>query len=140
MKLLTKNTDYAVRALVYCALQKKGRFIPSLEIAQAQGIPLSFLRLLLQKLIRAGFLHAREGKEGGVQLAKPAAAISVLSIMKLLQGEVRLSECLFRKRLCPARATCVLRHKITALESKLAKEFEDITIAGLAYEIEGKRA
>lgn len=137
MKLLTKNTDYAVRALLHCALDSTGRYVPSSEMAQAQGIPLRFLRSLLQKLIKGGFLEAREGKSGGVRLAKPPESITVLDLMRLLQGELHVSECLFRRRLCPARTGCVLRRRLLSIENGLSREFAAITIGGLARDLFG---
>ena len=139
MRLLNKNTDYAVRALLHCALDSEKRFLSSSEISKAQGIPLRFLRVLLQKLIKGGLLESREGKGGGVRLARRPEKITVLELMRLLQGELRVSECLFRRRMCPARSGCVLRHRLLSIESKLAGEFAAITIGGLAGELSGAK-
>ena len=49
MKLLTKETDYAVRALVYLAANRD-RFVSSREISKEEEIPLPYLRRILQKL------------------------------------------------------------------------------------------
>ena len=135
MSLLNKNTDYAVRALLQCALTGGEAYLSSSEISRAQGIPLRFLRVLLQKLIKGGFLESREGKGGGVRLAVPPAKISVLSVLRLMQEGGCVSQCLFRKRQCPMRASCVLRPRLLSIEKKLELEFSSLNIGVMAAEL-----
>jgi len=52
LKLLTKDTDYAVRAIVNLARNPEG-YRSSRMIAVDEGIPLQFLRRILQKLTAA---------------------------------------------------------------------------------------
>jgi len=131
MKLLTKNTDYAVRALLTLALAPKGEFVPSSAIAGAQAIPLPFLRRILHTLLEAGFVEAQEGKGGGTRLARTPDRISVGELIRVFQGPVEISQCLFRRRFCRNRSTCVLRHRLKGIEARLADEFESITIKNL---------
>lgn len=133
MKLLTKNADYAVRALVELAL-KEGSFISAKTIADKQGIPYEFLRKILRTLISEGFVMSREGQVGGFRLDKDAGKIKVSDIIRIFKGEIRVSECLFRKKICPNRAKCVLRHKMQKIENIVTKEFEKITIESLIKE------
>ncbi len=130
MKLLTKNTDYAVRALIYLAGQE-GRFVSSREIANKQKIPLQYLRRILQLLIKAEFVAAKEGVGGGVTLNIIPGMIRVADVIRICQGKIQLSECLFRKRNCFQRGTCVLRKRLLQVERKVAGEFEQITIGNL---------
>ena len=71
MKLLTKDTDYAVRAIVNLARNPEG-YRSSRTIADEESIPLQFLRRILQTLTKAGLVVSREGVTGGVKLkSKP---------------------------------------------------------------------
>jgi Rrf2 family protein len=130
MKLITKNTDYAVRALIQLA-KEPGRYVSAAEISKRETIPVPFLKRLLQTLIKEKYLLSREGAAGGVRLNKRTDRIRIIDIMKLFQGEFRISECMFRKRICPNRATCVLRRRMRTIESNLIAEFAGITIATL---------
>ncbi|MCX5778454.1 MAG: Rrf2 family transcriptional regulator [Elusimicrobia bacterium] len=122
MKLITKQTDYAVRALGY--LSGRGdTFISSSEIARAENIPASFLRRIMQVLIKAGIVAAREGKNGGVRLAVNPATVRMIQLIELFQGKIELSDCMVRKDICPNRRTCALRTKIQQAERRL---FQDI--------------
>ncbi len=127
MKLITKNTDYAVRAVLFLAGRQK-EFISSREIARRNEIPLPFLRRILQVLIREGVIDSREGVDGGVRLRRKPEDITLGGLISLFQGEIQLSECMFRKKVCRNRSTCVLRRRIKEMEKKLATEFQKITI------------
>jgi Rrf2 family protein len=135
MKLLTKNTDYAVRALIHVAANP-GRYIPASEIAKKESIPAQFLKRILQILIAEGFLSSKEGITGGVRLRREPGRISVIDIIRLFRGDFQISECMFRGKLCPNRPTCVLRARIQGIEQKITKEFEGISIADLLKDTE----
>jgi Rrf2 family cysteine metabolism transcriptional repressor len=136
MKLLTKDTDYAVRAIVYLARNDDG-YRSSREISAAEGIPLQFLRRILQQLAKAGLVASREGVAGGVKLKVRPDEIRVSDIIKIFQGDIEISDCMFRKRLCANRATCVLRKRIQSIEAMVTREFEKVTISGLLGDMEG---
>lgn len=135
MKLLTKDTDYAVRAIVYLARNSEG-YRSSREIADSEGIPLQFLRRILQTLTKAGLVTSREGVTGGVKLNAKPRDIRVSDVIKIFQGDIELSDCMFRKRLCSQRSTCVLRSRIQSIEKIVNREFEKVTIATLLSDLE----
>ncbi len=64
MNLISKKTDYAVRALMYLA-REKDRVVPASEISKKENIPDKFLKRLLQVLLKKGYLTSKEGKGGG---------------------------------------------------------------------------
>ncbi|MBI4845504.1 MAG: Rrf2 family transcriptional regulator [Candidatus Omnitrophica bacterium] len=130
MKLLTKNSDYAIRAIVYLA-RHSGCFVSSREIAKSESIPLLFLRRILQVLIRERIVLSREGVYGGVKLDRPVARLSVADIIRIVQGDIQLSECMFRKRICLNHSHCALRKRINNIKKKVIHEFENLTIKSL---------
>ncbi|MCX7005499.1 MAG: Rrf2 family transcriptional regulator [bacterium] len=133
MKLLTKKTDYAVRALLRLA-QHDGR-LSARRIAAAEHIPLQFLRAIVQTLAQAGYVTTREGVTGGVALARAPRAIRLADILQLFQGTLDMTECLFRKKVCRNRATCVLRHRLLDIEHTVLAKFQRITIASLLKDL-----
>jgi Rrf2 family protein len=137
MRLITKETDYAIRAVMQLARQP-GVFVSSAEMAAAEKIPLPFLRRILQRLLKAGLVVSREGATGGVSLHVHPERIQMLDIMRVFQGQVELSECMFRRKLCANRGTCVLRRRIRAIEQRLTDEFAGISIADLLSDAQGR--
>lgn len=130
MKLLTKDAEYAIRALLALA---KGRdvFLSVRDISKSQDIPYQFLRRVLQKLIKQKLVKSREGAGGGFRINKNPDAIDVVDIIKIFQGNIRFSDCMFRKQLCRNRSTCVLRKEIKRIEELVDKKFRGISIGVL---------
>jgi Rrf2 family protein len=137
MKLLTKETDYAIRAIIHLARHEDG-FISSRDISSQEGIPLQFLRRILQSLIKAGMVESREGANGGVSLKADPADIRIADLIKLFQGNIQLTECMFRRQICSNRETCVLRKRIRKIENMVTREFESLTIEDLLRDLEVK--
>ncbi|MBU2102122.1 MAG: Rrf2 family transcriptional regulator [Candidatus Omnitrophota bacterium] len=129
MKLLTKHSDYAVRALLFLA--KNQVYSSSRKIATKQGIPYQFLRRILQQLIAGGLVVSRGGGQGGFKLIKKPESVSVVDVIKIFQGDVQFSQCMFRRQLCAHRAACVLRREISRIEKIVDNEFRKVTLAKL---------
>lgn len=130
MKLITRDTDYAVRALSYIA-QKEPEMISTGELFKELKIPRPFLRKILQILNKKGILTSYKGKGGGFVLAMPADKIFLVDLIEIFQGPFQLNECLFKKRVCPSRNTCALRKKIRVIEENVVSEIKAITVASL---------
>lgn len=130
MKVLTKHTDYALRALLVLGA-REGEYVSAKQISEEQGIPYQFLRRILQELAKCGIVKTREGARGGVMLDRDPQSIRIREVIEIFQGKVELSECMFRKQICSNRANCVLRHEIMRIEQMVNREFEQITIGKL---------
>jgi len=150
MKLFPKDTDYAVRVLVYLAMQENHEaavssklsergYVSTAFLSEELGIPLNFLRRICAVLIKAEFLGTREGIKGGIRLLRFPHTITLRKIIELFHGKPELSECTFRKQLCPNRKKCVLRRRILGIEEKLLAEFEAITIQTLVDDIRAEK-
>ena len=130
MKLITRDTDYAVRAL--CFIAKHNNEIVSVsEIVKDLKIPRPFLRKILQILNKEGLLTSYKGRGGGFMLAVAPHKIFLTDLIKIFQGQLKLNECIFKKRLCPDRSICVLRKKIDTMERYVSREMSSVTIGAL---------
>ena len=130
MKLVTKESDYAIRAVLFLA-QNRNRYVSSREISEKDNIPLRFLRKILIILKENNIIETKEGVAGGIKLKKEAGKISLKYLITLFQGSMQFTECLFRGDICHNRTTCVLRKRILNIEENVAKKFEKITIKTL---------
>ena len=127
MKLLTRNTDYAVRAVCYMA-KRKDELVSVPELVKALRIPRPFLRKILQVLNKKGILKSHKGSGGGFELARKPRDIYLPDIMEAFQGPFELNECFFKKEICPNKKTCVLKKKIDLIEKSVLKQLKAITI------------
>jgi len=129
MKLITRNTDYALRALCYIAKQKD--IVAVTKLVKALGVPRPFMRKILQQLNKKKILESSKGQGGGFKLKVPAGKIYITRIMHIFQGQVGLNGCFLKKEICPNKGKCVLRKKIHAIEDSVLKQLKRINITSL---------
>jgi Rrf2 family protein len=106
---ITRQADYALRAIIYLARLEKDQKAPTSKIAKAQHIPPSFLAKIVSQLSIAGLIHTSRGARGGVSLARSAEEISVLDVIQAIDGPVFLNECTENAETCPFQNSCPLR-------------------------------
>lgn len=129
MKLITRNTDYALRAL--CYISKNKDIVTVDEFVKRLGVPRSFMRKILQQLNKKRILDSFKGQGGGFKLKVLPEEIYLIEIMRIFQGQVALNECFLKKDVCPNRGKCVLRKKIHLIEESVFKQLKKITVASL---------
>ncbi|MFH1092606.1 MAG: Rrf2 family transcriptional regulator [Candidatus Omnitrophota bacterium] len=128
MKLITKDTDYAIRAL-QCIAVNKNKNITVCGLSEKLSMPRSFLRKILQILSKKGILKSCKGKGGGFCLNISASEISVLALIEIFQGPFQLSEHVFNGRKCPDSMGCYFKKRLDAIQKRTVKELSSITIA-----------
>lgn len=106
---ITRQADYALRAIIFLARLEDGDKAPTGKIAKEQNIPPSFLAKIISQLSIAGLIHTSRGAKGGVSLAKSAEDISVLDVIQAIDGPVFLNECTENAENCPFQTSCPLR-------------------------------
>ena len=92
MKLTTKGR-YAVAALADIAALGSDEPVALSDVAQRQGISLSYLEQLFSKLRRASLVKSVRGVSGGYQLAAPPADIRVADIVAAVDEHIRTTAC-----------------------------------------------
>ena len=137
MKLITRNTDYAIRALC-CIAEQKQKIISTDRFVKSLEIPRPFLRKILQILTKEGLLNSSKGKDGGFSLAVSPKKITLIEVMKIFQGSIRLSEHKFKKSDCPNINDCLLKKKIDEIEKGVIAKLKAITISSILKKKGGK--
>ena len=129
MKLVTRNTDYALRALCYMSKQKD--VVTVGQLVKKLGVPRPFMRKILQQLNKERILESYKGRGGGFKLKATPEKIYMVEIMRIFQGQVGLNGCFLKKEVCPNKGKCVLRKKIRSIEEGVLEQLRQITIASL---------
>ncbi|MBL7156630.1 MAG: Rrf2 family transcriptional regulator [Candidatus Omnitrophica bacterium] len=130
MKLITRNTDYAIRALCYIAKNEK-KVLSVKGLVKESKITKPFLRKILQHLNKKGFLKSTRGKGGGFVLMRKPGLIRVREVIEAFQGKIQLSEHVFIKRLCPHIKVCKLKKALDGIEKNAIRVLNSITIKDL---------
>lgn len=103
---LTKQANYALRTLVYCAVNTSRQSRVS-EIAAAYNISELSLFKFIKPLVDNHLLETVRGRHGGIKLARAAKDISMLEVIQLTEESFALAEC-FGKKMpnCPLLGNC----------------------------------
>ena len=79
---LTRQTNYAIRLLMYCAAND-GRLSRVSEVAAAYSVSELFLFKILQPLVENKLAETVRGRNGGVRLARPASEITLFDVVRV---------------------------------------------------------
>lgn len=131
---LTRQTNYAIRILMYCAAND-GRLSRIPEIAAAYTVSELFLFKILQPLVENGLVATVRGRNGGVKLAKPAAEINLFDVVRVTEDSFSMAECFDNDATeCPLVDSCALNAALREALGAFFKVLESYTIADLARE------
>jgi Rrf2 family protein len=128
--LVTRETDYAVRTVMFLARQD-GRMVSVSRIANAMQIPKSFLAKLLQRMVRSYILASSRGAKGGFLLARKPSEISLLSIMEAMQGPAAINVCAIDSKRCNLSPNCVVHPVWVEVRKEVEKRLKRETIETL---------
>ncbi len=92
MKLTTRGR-YAVTAMLDLALHQHGGPVALAEIAERQGISLSYLEQIFARLRRRELVCSTRGPGGGYRLGRAADAISVADVISAVDETVDATRC-----------------------------------------------
>jgi Rrf2 family protein len=130
MKIITRDTDYAIRALA-CVASSPSGMITVKELSEKLDIPGPFLRKIFQVLNKHGVMKSFKGKAGGFALSEDPEKITIFRLIEIFQGPFCLNKHLFKGKVCPLVKTCFLKKKLDSLEKTVIKELRSITIEEL---------
>jgi Rrf2 family protein len=106
---ITRQADYAVRAVLYLARMQPNQRAATSQVAKEQHIPPSFLAKIISQLSIAGLLHTSRGARGGVTLAREPQAITLLEVIEAIDGPILLNECVGENSICTFDDDCPLK-------------------------------
>lgn len=90
--ILSKRTEYGLRAVVQLARLEPRSFVQSKDLSQQEGLPNKFLEAILLALRRGGFLESKVGSGGGYRLSRSPKQISVGELVRRLEGRLTVKE------------------------------------------------
>lgn len=115
----TRKTDYALRTMQYLARRQVHLGLPGRMTAPPEGAPVAvqtiaeashlsirFLHGIVSKLSKAGLVKTLPGPKGGISLAKPPEAITILAIIEAVEGKINLMDCLEHPQGCGDAKFC----------------------------------
>ena len=105
----TRYTDYALRVLMYLGLKPEDELATIREIAESYDISENHLMKVAHSLGQNGYIVTVRGRQGGLRLAKPPAAINLGDVVRHCEDDLRIVECFDPEtNSCPIAGVCAL--------------------------------
>lgn len=128
---ITRQADYAMRAVLYLSKLGADRRAATSQIAEEQHIPPSFLAKIVSQLSVAGLLQTSRGARGGVSLARSPEDISFLEVVEAIDGPIFLNECVADGGVCTFGESCPMRPVFCEVQADLVSRLENTTFGGV---------
>lgn len=114
---MTSHSDYALRVLLYLGLNTD-RLVTAEEISDRYQISKNHLMKVILELRQNGYIETVRGRNGGLRLARPADKISIGSVVRALEDDFAVVECLGSQNTCviadACRLTGIMRRALSA--------------------------
>jgi len=128
--MISQTSEYALRAIVHLAARKENTPTSAQAISEATKVPVGYLQKILRMMAKRRILTAQRGSGGGFALAKPAASISVLDVLRASETEIS------RIEKCPLGITghtrlCSLHNMLDQQIARAERAFQETSIAEL---------
>jgi Rrf2 family protein len=139
MLQIARHTDYAARIVLHLACLEAGAQVSIAGIAQQRQLPAYFVRRLIGRLVKEGILASSRGSNGGIRLARPAGTITLLDVVRAMEGPIVLNLCLEPGHTCPFAADCPVQSVWIGATRALESALSAATFADLAAGPAGHR-
>lgn len=130
--LYSRSAQYAIRALAVLAGASRGAFIPIQDLAHSAGVPLPFLAKIMQVLARSRLVVSQKGPGGGVALARPPAGVTLEAIVRAIDGDDAVSECVLGLPRCSDRSPCPVHDVWKDVRATLRRRMHDRSLADIS--------
>ena len=139
--MLSNSCRYGIRAVIYLAGRYPGKSnIGIKQISGDLGLPTPFLAKILQQLAKHRILSSTKGPNGGFSLLKKPESITLLEIVKIIDGDELFKNCLIHDGTCAevrrSKKLCPVHDDYSAIRSELTKLFKNKTIAEILENVE----
>lgn len=141
---LSSMADYAVvlmsaaarhcgKASLVDAGKKKGARTNAAALAEETGVPLATAQRLVSMLSKAGLVRSTRGTGGGIQLARPAAAITLTDIIEAVEGPIAMTACVENGRHdCGLEECCTVRPHWGPVNNAVRGALDGVSLASLS--------
>lgn len=128
MKLSTRGR-YGLRAICYIAENQDKGFIPVSEISENLNLSENYLEQLVRMLKKDGLIKSSRGPKGGYKINKDLEEITIGQILRSLEGDMTISECVSGKVDCEYK--CDAYDLFTKLDYLINKAIDSITLENI---------
>lgn len=134
--MFNKETEYALRGLVYIKLQNLRNKRPGIaEVAKEIDAPPFYIAKILQRLVRSGFIKSIKGKGGGFFFEKDKPDIPLAELISETGSDKAFTGCGFGLKHCDEQNPCPLHEKYAPIRDSISRLVSEETVQSLAEKV-----
>ncbi len=122
---ITREADYALRIVLMLSGEKKQ--VEAKVISESNGIPYRFTLKILRKIVQAGIIRSYRGVNGGYVLNCEPSQVSMLDVIKCIDGGIALNRCDEQDCSCKSCGQCTINSSLNEVQNKIEDELNSIT-------------
>ena len=123
---LSLQTDYALRTLMYLALQEERSTISA--VAEFYAISAAHVAKVVNQLSRLGWIRSLRGIGGGIELSVPPEQIRLGDVVLAFEGNLHLLECVGTDNVCVIESFCALKGVLAEAERLQTAYLNSLTL------------
>lgn len=130
--LMSKSFGYALRGVLYVALQsKKGSHIQLAEMATRLHVPRYFMAKIMKKIVKQGILQSAKGPGGGFALTPTTGKTKLIELLEITDGNELFTGCVLHFRKCNSKNPCPLHFPMYEWRNGIMQKLSETTVADL---------
>ena len=134
--MFNKETEYALRSLVYIKLQNVKGYKPGVvEIAKAIETPQFFMAKILQRLAKQGLVQSAKGKGGGFYFDPKKPELSLKEVIEFTEGTDFFNSCAFGLKKCSDENPCPMHEHYARIRENISQMVTHESIQSFADKI-----
>lgn len=138
---LNQATDYAFRLILHLAMLSEGEIANGNAISEQENIPSRFLLKIVRYLTKAGIVKSYRGIDGGFALAQSPNDITLLDVIKAMEGPVAIHRCLEDREACSKQCTeeCPVHEALGSIQARMVEGLAQVNFGYLADKYRSRR-
>jgi len=139
--MLSNSCRYGIRAVIYIASQPRESGKTGIkQISRDLELPTPFLAKILQQLAKQKILNSSKGPHGGFSLMKDPRKITLLDIIKTIDGEDLINNCVIHGKPCKSvdkqKELCPVHEEYNTVRNSLIEIFGTRTIHDMVVKVQ----
>ncbi len=126
---LNKQTDYALRILIYASLAPEHTLLSIQEVTNIYSLSRNHVMKIVQKLGQLGYLTTFRGKGGGFKIGKNPELINIGQLIREIESTLLLIDC--EEPLCRLSPGCQLKGVFAEAVAAFIAVLDGYTLADL---------
>ena len=128
---LNDTTDVAMRIMIY-ATSIGPRLFTIDQVVEVYGLPRSTVMKVVNALTKGQFLSAQRGRAGGLRLSRDADAIRLGDLVRHMETDFDLVECMRPTNRCTISGCCKLISPLAEARTAFLATLDQYTVRDIA--------